>query len=177
MNLGDNPNCLPKERADAWGRGLAVWLAVTIGSWSFVAAAAAAPMLLSEGHQNISALLYSAFSHVCHQMSERSFFLYGHQMAVCARCLGLYAGFALGALVFPLAGSIESTKPPTRKWLLLAAVPTVVDFSLGFFHIWPNTHVSRFLTGALLGGVSAFYVIPGLIDLTRINLRRFIFES
>ena len=38
-------------------------------------------------------------------------------------------------------------------------------FFAGFFGIWENTHLSRFLTGALLGSVAVFYVVPGLLDL------------
>ncbi len=50
--------------------------------------------------------------------------------------------------------------------LLLAAAPLGIDFSLTFFGIWENTHTSRLLTGALLGSVAVFYVVPGLMDLS-----------
>jgi hypothetical protein len=48
---------------------------------------------------------------------------------------------------------------------MLAAVPTTIDFALGFSGLWENTHWSRFSTGLLLGAAAAFYVIPGLVDL------------
>ena len=54
---------------------------------------------------------------------------------------------------------------PARGWLLAAAVPTTVDFALGFFRVWENTHASRFLTASLLGAVVAFYFVPGVVDL------------
>jgi hypothetical protein len=54
---------------------------------------------------------------------------------------------------------------PGRAWLLAAALPTAVDFALGFFGVWENTHLSRFLTALLLGAVTAFYVVPGVVDL------------
>jgi hypothetical protein len=41
-----------------------------------------------------------------------------------------------------------------------------IDFCLGFFGIWNNTHLSRFSTGALLGAVAVFYVMPGLAQLS-----------
>ncbi|HEY5404910.1 MAG TPA: hypothetical protein VIK24_18700, partial [Pyrinomonadaceae bacterium] len=31
--------------------------------------------------------------------------------------------------------------------------------------IWENTHTSRLLTGMLMGGVTVFYVMPGLVEL------------
>ena len=46
-------------------------------------------------------LLYLPFSHVCHQRVARSFFWSGSQLAICARCLGLYLGLLL-ATVKPL---------------------------------------------------------------------------
>jgi hypothetical protein len=55
--------------------------------------------------------------------------------------------------------------------LLLAAIPLLVDFSLTFLGIWENTHTSRLLTGALLGSVAVFYVMPGIIDLSLRGLR------
>jgi hypothetical protein len=50
---------------------------------------------------------------------------------------------------------------------MLATLPLVIDFALGYFSIWENTHLSRFLTGALLSSVAVFYIMPGLIDLSQ----------
>jgi hypothetical protein len=55
---------------------------------------------------------------------------------------------------------------PERRWLFLAALPLAIDFSLEFLGIGHNTHSSRFFTGALLGTVVVFYVLPGLIELS-----------
>jgi len=48
---------------------------------------------------------------------------------------------------------------------------------LGFLGLWENTHSSRFLTGALLGAVAVFYVVPGLIELSLTNWTRAAGES
>lgn len=42
---------------------------------------------------------YLVGSLLCHQRPERSFFLWGSQMPVCARCTGIYAGAAASALL------------------------------------------------------------------------------
>src|SRR6185503_8055817 len=78
---------------------------------------------------------------------------------------GLYAGFTLATIAYPLVRSLKKTDAPPRKWLFIAAAPLTIDYALGVFGIWENTHASRFVTGALLGSVAVFYVMPGLLDL------------
>ena len=43
--------------------------------------------------------VYAIGSVICHQRPERSFYLWSHQMPVCARCTGIYIGAALAAIV------------------------------------------------------------------------------
>ena len=83
------------------------------------------------------------------------------------------AGFAVATLVYPLARSLQRTDTPSRLWLVLATLPLIIDFALGYFSIWENTHLSRFLTGALLSSAAVFYIMPGLIDLSSAIARRF----
>ena len=146
-------------------RQIAVWLIVVLGSVLITTAIIAAPLALSSGHLLWALPIYHAFSLVCHQIPERSFFIAGHPFAVCARCFGLYAGFTLATIAYPLISSLKKTDAPPRRWLFLAAVPLVIDYALGLFGIWNNTHSSRFITGALLGSVAVFYTMPGLLDL------------
>ena len=147
------------------GRQFAIWLIIVLGSLAISATIVAAPVLLNSGHLIWALPIYRAFSLVCHQIPERSFFIAGHPFAVCARCFGLYAGFTLAAIAYPLLFSLRKTDAPPRKWLFIAAAPLVIDYGLGVFGIWNNTHSSRFITGALLGAVAVFYVMPGLLDL------------
>ena len=72
---------------------------------------------------------------------------------------------ALTALAYPLIRPLRTTTTPALIWLILATVPLLVDFSLGYFNIWANTHASRFITGALLSSVAVFYIIPGLVEI------------
>ena len=130
-----------------------------------------APLAAASGHNEIARGLYRAFGALCHQLPERSYFVHEHKLAVCSRCTGLYAGFALTLLAYPLLRSLRTTTAPARKWLVLAALPTVIDFSLTFFGIWENTHTSRLLTGFLLGSAAVFYVMPGIADLSFRALR------
>jgi uncharacterized membrane protein len=140
---------------------------------ALVATIIGAPLFQSSGHPAFASTIYKVFSYVCHQIPERSFHLAGQQFAVCSRCTGLYAGFAVAALVYPLTRSLTRTDTPRRRWLILAAVPLLIDFSLTYFGVWENTHLSRFSTGALLGTVAVFYVMPGLVELSSTIMRRF----
>jgi hypothetical protein len=45
-------------------------------------------------------------------------------------------------------------------------------FSLGYFDIWANTQLTRFLTGALLGAVVVFYIMPALVQLSQMIRKR-----
>ncbi|MBD0273291.1 MAG: DUF2085 domain-containing protein [Acetobacteraceae bacterium] len=125
-----------------------------------------APLARGAGWAALSWVLYRAFGVACHQMPERAFHVAGHPLAVCARCWGLYAGALAGLLAYPLARSLARTDAPWRGWLLLAAVPTSIDFLLGVTGLWENTHASRFWTALPLGAAAAFYISPAVIELS-----------
>ena len=147
-------------------RPLLMWLIAAGGSLVVMSLIIGAPLALDAGHPFWSLTIYRAFSYVCHQIPERSFFIAGHQFAVCSRCTGLYAGFTAATVVYPLVRSLRQTEAPARKWLFIAAAPLAIDFALGYLGIWDNTHSSRFASGALLGAVAVFFVMPGLMDLS-----------
>jgi uncharacterized membrane protein len=141
-----------------------VWLVSTMIILAIVSLIVIAP-LTAGTHPQLAKSIYGGFAVLCHQIPERSYFIAGHKFAVCSRCTGLYAGFTLTLLFYPLLRSLRATDWPPPVWLVLSAVPMAVDFGLTFLGIWENTHTSRLLTGLLLGSVSVFYVMPGLAEL------------
>jgi len=147
-------------------RPLVFWAVSAATVTALVALVVVAPLAAAGGHSEVAQVIYRAFAVLCHQRPDRSYFIDGHKLAVCSRCTGLYAGFVITLLLYPLIRSLRTTTTPPPRWLLLAAVPLGIDFSLTFFGIWENTHTSRLLTGALLGSVAVFYVVPGLMDLS-----------
>ena len=147
-------------------RPLVMWFIAAVGSLAVMSLIIGAPLALHAGQPFWGLTLYRSFSYVCHQNPDRSFFVAGHPFAVCSRCTGLYAGFAFATLLYPLVRSLRRTEAPPRKWLFIAAAPLAIDLTVNFLGIWENTHSSRFITGALLGAVSVFYVLPGLMDLS-----------
>jgi uncharacterized membrane protein len=154
-----------EESARRWRRARAAWAAAALCVAGLLALIVAAPLLKAGGASAAAETVYGMFALACHQMDERSFHLGGFKLAVCARCFGLYAGVLAGVLVYPFTRSLRRRDLPARGWLFAAAVPTSIDFALGFFHVWENTHASRFLTASLLGVAVAFYFVPGVVDL------------
>ena len=164
---------LTEQATGASREAIAVWLSVSAIGLAVVGLIVAAPFALAHGHPEFASPIYKAFSFVCHQIPERSFHLSGHQFGVCSRCTGLYTGFAVATLIYPLARSLKRTDTPARLWLILAAVPLAIDFALTYFGAWQNTQLSRFLTGELLSSVAVFYIMPGLVELSSAIFRRF----
>lgn len=160
------PQFVSVEEGARGGRAaLCAWSAVTAAALLTVAVIVLAPLARAGGHPLASAVAYRVFSAACHQMPERSFHLAGFPLAVCARCLGLYAGGLAGLLLYPALAPLGRTRAPWRGWLLMAAAPTAADFALGFFGVWENTHWSRLLTALPAGAACAFYVVPALVEL------------
>ena len=166
LTAGEGPGV---SRGRAWG----AWALAACVALLFVGALFFAPLAAAAGHEAAARTLYRALHFVCHQMPERSFHVAGHPLAVCARCSGIYFGFAAAVLAYPLLRQVRRTDVPARAWLLAASLPVALDFALGFTGLWENTHLSRALTGALLGAACVFYVVPGLVELTSLRPREF----
>ena len=89
------------------------------------------------------------------------------QLAVCSRCFGVYFGLLAGIVTYPAWRRMDSIDPLPRVWLIAAAVPMAIDWSLTVFGIWENTHLSRFLTGSILGIACIIYIIPAAVEIVR----------
>ena len=147
-------------------RALVFWFISVAVVLLVVSLVVVAPVAAANGNAELARGIYGAFAVFCHQLPDRSYFIDGHPFAVCSRCTGIYGGFALLLLTYPLLRSLKNPVTPPPSWLLFAAIPMAIDFSVNFFGFWHNTHTSRLLTGAILGAAVVFYVMPGIIDLS-----------
>ena len=109
----------------------------------------------------IAGLLYLAGSFICHQLPERSFHLFGAQLAACARCVGIYAGVAAGlgvqALGFGNARAMSARR--LRVALVAGALPTSVTVALEWLALWQPSNAVRASAGLTLGVALAFVVV------------------
>lgn len=103
-----------------------------------------APLLSTSGYGLAALAILLFFSPVCHQDPARSFWILGTPIAVCARCLGIYLGAALGAWI-----------PAPRRMLLsglaLFAALNLVDVLTEAAAWHGNWKLTRLILGALLG--------------------------
>lgn len=141
-----------------------IYFATAAGTALWVAAIVGAPYLRSRGVGG-AGFLYACFAPICHQLPSRSFFLWGFPMAVCARCLGIYAGFSAGVLFFPFRRGFSAPRLPPLKIFALVSLPILLDTAGNFLKLWNTGSLLRFLTGFLWGTILPFYWFAGLADL------------
>jgi uncharacterized membrane protein len=80
----------------------------------------------------------------CHQLPERSFFIKGYQMPVCARCTGVILGYIIAIPIFIILDF--------KLMLSIASCfVMLLDWSLQQAKIKPSTNKRRLITG-ILGG-------------------------
>lgn len=90
---------------------------------------------------------YAFGAAICHQLPDRSFHLGAAQVPVCARCLGLYAGAAIGAVWAALAPRPVGG----RAMLVLAALPTGGTWLAEALTLAEPSNVTRFVAALPLG--------------------------
>jgi uncharacterized membrane protein len=128
-----------------------VLLIVNLGLVVWLVGIVVTPMLAASGlplGQKFSAFMYFFYQPVCHQITERSFWLDGFTLAVCVRCFSFYLGGFVITLIYLFKNSPRLWK--ISNYVLFVA-PVFIDFlseKLGFY---TNFVILRLLTGFLLG--------------------------
>lgn len=106
-------------------------------------------------------LVFSLIGITCHQTPHKSFYFVHHQIPVCARCFGVYSGFFLALLFYPLFCSIKNRKVPSLKFAWIFIAPIFID---GAFDILPD-NTGRMITGLIFGAGVMIYLLPALNDI------------
>jgi uncharacterized membrane protein len=143
---------------------VSVGAALVVGIVLWVAAIAAAPLAITSTNRAVSvaaAMIYGAGARVCHQRPERCFSIAGRPLPVCARCTGLYAGAAIAApLALLLASGLSGSR--ARRLVFLAAMPTIVTWSLEAAGVAHPSNLVRAIAGLPLGFAAGWLVIATL---------------
>ena len=146
-----------------------------------------APVLMARGFTQAAQFVHTCFRLFCHQLPERSFFLFGPQLtytlgelervigsnvplryvgdpalgyktAVCQRDLATYLATLFAGLVFALVR--RRLRPlPVRAFVLLCA-PMALDGFGQLLMLWDSTWWSRAGSGALFGAACVWLAYP-----------------
>src|SRR5690606_21560024 len=95
------------------------------------------------------------FAFQCHREPGRSLFVGAGQLPVCARCLGIYTGLGLGAVVL----RPRLSAPVLRLVVAGAAVVMVLDVVTELLMMRPASTWLRVATGVLLSWPIAVHVV------------------
>ena len=82
----------------------------------------------------------------CHQLNYRSYFINGNQMPLCARDIGIYVGFVIGAL-FVTFYTVEMR----MWWVIGALIPIGIDGTVQAVTSYESTNPIRLITGGIAG--------------------------
>lgn len=96
--------------------------------------------------------IYGIGDRMCHQKSDRSFFINNNQMPFCARCTAIWLGLVIGIFIMFFLDFELNEK--TFLIIVLGIIPLAIDGAGQLIGLWESTNVIRFLTGFLTGAVS-----------------------
>ena len=115
--------------------------------------------------RELGGVLYAIGGLVCHQRPERSFHLGTAQLPVCARCLGVYAGVAVGLAAWTMARGwrrVPWSRVAAIRALAVSALPTGLTVASAWMGVGDPSNAWRaalavplgVVGGAVLGAVS-----------------------
>ncbi len=156
--------------AEACGRFLGKhWLTIYIGLLTvFIGGAFAGPILAYFGNNAAEAWLLHTYHGVCDQVPAHSYYLFGHQVCLCERCLAIYTTFLLGGLALAIVPRLRQTVRPLdwRLWILLM-IPMALDGGTQLLGWRESDVVLRTITGFLFGLGCAWFVLPHIEEAAR----------
>lgn len=99
---------------------------------------------------------------VCHQYPERSFFIDGYQLPVCARDTGTLIGFLI-ILVYALVLKRYRNAGIPDKWIIAFSMAGFIFFAFdglsSYMGFRLTTNEVRFLSGIFMGSGMAFFIV------------------
>jgi uncharacterized membrane protein len=130
-----------------------------------------APYFQSRSLTGISSFLYSFLELHCHQLPERSLWIFGAPMGLCSRCVAIYLSFSIVTLI------IANKNDLTIYWKvgLLLLLPIIFDGLTQMLGIRMSSNTIRIITG-VLGGIGLALVLKSIILISAKHLIDFCSE-
>ena len=173
---------LEEKTVDLIMLGARYWLAIFIVVVTlFIIPIVGYPFLMSTSNpllQSIANIILIMYKVTCHQLPERTLFIFGYQMAVCARCFAIYVAFLAGCVLFAFIR--KRLKIWSLKYFVILCIPMAIDgfaqlfgvplprgFGPGWELIWTveSTNMMRIITGSIFGLACSLYVLPYLQEI------------
>ena len=131
---------------------------ITYALGILVFAALSVPFLSYFGLDVISKQIFFALHMVCAQIPSHSFYIFGHQLGMCARNFSIYASMFIGSLIFVLS---NKRIPGIPWWIwILMILPMALDGTTQMFGLRESTWELRVLTGTLFGLGNVWFALP-----------------
>jgi len=116
------------------------------------------PFLSYFGLDSIAKPLFYALHYVCAQVPSHSFYIFGHQLGLCARNFSIYTSMFLGSLIFVLT---KKRLPGIPWWLwVLMCLPIALDGFTQMFGLRESDWVLRVITGTIFGLGNVWFALP-----------------
>jgi uncharacterized membrane protein len=123
-----------------------------------VFAAIAVPFLSYFGLDSIAKPIFFSLHYVCAQIPSHSFYIYGHQLGLCARNFSIYLSMFLGSLAFVIS---KKRLPGIPWWLwILMMLPMAWDGTTQMFGLRESDWILRLVTGTLFGLGNVWFALP-----------------
>lgn len=123
-----------------------------------VAAAFSVPVLSYFGLDAIAKPIFYSMHYICAQVPAHSFYIFGHQLGLCARNLSIYTSMFVGCLVFTLS---KKRLPGIPWWLwAILILPMAWDGGTQLFGWRESSWELRVITGTLFGLADVLFVLP-----------------
>ena len=135
-----------------------VLITVTIINGLIGVVAILTPLLAAASWTGLADGIYTAYSFICPQRPDHTFFLAGHPMAFEQRDLSMHLGFAAAGLLYLRVDLLR--KPLPHFWLAAGVAPMLIDVLISTVGILPATAISRTWTGALASVVIVWWAYP-----------------
>lgn len=148
-----------------------------------------APNLMHLGQNGAGQLLYRLYAPLCHQLPERSFFLFGprwtysllqlqkhlgndvplryigdqvigFKTTVCQRDVATYLATWAAGLIFAIVR--RHLQPLPFKFFILLCLPITIDGFAQLLGVWDSTPLSRTISGALFGLACVWLAFPAI---------------
>ena len=164
------------------------WLLLANGAIAvYTALPVVPPVLMAAGRESLAKLAYALFAPLCHQLPERSFFLFGEKaaytlaelqgrlgpdvplrylgnpmlgfkIAICQRDVAMNVAALLTGLAFALLH--RRWRPISIRTFILLCLPMAIDGFGQLLSWWESTWWSRVITGGLFGAACVLLAFP-----------------